>query len=97
VCGSALFNLAIDSRLRGCELVALGADDVAPDGYAIDGANVRQTKTGRPVRFEWTEQMRESLDAYLRSNARKPGQVLFPGRDGPDRFLTARQYTRLVE
>jgi integrase len=58
----------------------------------MDRANVRQSKTGRPVRFELTEQTRESLDAYLRSSGRKPGQVLFPSRGGPDRSLTARQY-----
>jgi integrase len=73
----ALFNLAIDSKLRGCDLVALRVDDVAPYGYAIDRANVRQSKTGRPVRSELTEQTRESLDAYLRSSGRKSGQVLF--------------------
>src|SRR5262247_4363890 len=65
-----LFNLAIDSKLRGCDLVALRVEDVAPNGYAIDRANVRQRKTGRPVRFELTEQTRESLDAYLRSSSR---------------------------
>ncbi len=50
----ALFNLAIDSKLRGYDSVALRVDDVAPGGYAIDRANVRQSKTGRPVRFELT-------------------------------------------
>jgi integrase len=69
----ALFNRAIDSKLRGCDLVALRVDDVAPYGYAIDRANVRQRKTGRAVRFELTEQKRESLDAYLRGSSRKPG------------------------
>ena len=44
----ALFNLAIDSKLRGCDLVALKVDDVAPSGYAVDRATVRQKKTGRP-------------------------------------------------
>jgi hypothetical protein len=48
----ALFNLVIDSKLRECDLVALRVDDVAPQGYAIDRANARQRKTGRPVRFE---------------------------------------------
>jgi hypothetical protein len=38
----AMFNLAIDSKLRGCDLVALRVDDVAPNGYAKDRANVRQ-------------------------------------------------------
>jgi integrase len=70
--------------------VALRVDDVAPQGYAIDRANVRQRKTGRPVRFELTERTRESLDAYLRSSGWKPGQVLFLGRGGPDRSLTTR-------
>jgi hypothetical protein len=42
----ALFNLAIDSKLRGCDLVGLRVDDVAPNGYAIDRANVRESKTG---------------------------------------------------
>jgi integrase len=85
------------AKLRACDLVALRVDDVAPYGYAIDRANVRQRKTGRPVRFELTEQTRQSLDAYLRSSSREPGQVLFPGRGGSDRSLTTRQYARLVE
>jgi integrase len=88
----ALFNLAIDSKLRRCDLVALRVDDVVPHGYTIDRANVRKRKTGRPVRFELTEQTRQSLDAYLRSSGPKRGQVLFPGRGGSDRSLTTRQY-----
>ena len=92
----ALFNLAIDSKLRGCDLVALRVDDVAPNGYAIDRANVRQTKTGRPVRFELTEVTRQAVDDYLRATGRKPGQCLFPGRRGPDQHLTTRRYARLV-
>jgi hypothetical protein len=51
----AMFNLAIDSKLRGCDVVAIRVDNVAPNGYAIDRATVRQKKTGRPVRFELTE------------------------------------------
>jgi hypothetical protein len=45
----AMFNLAIDSKLRGCDVVALKVDDVAPNGYAIDRATVRQKKTGRQL------------------------------------------------
>jgi integrase len=92
----ALFNLAIDSKLRGCDLVALRVDDVAPNGYAIDRATVRQRKTGRPVRFELTEVTRQALDDYLRVSGRKPGRCLFQGRRGPDQHLTTRQYARLV-
>lgn len=47
----ALFNLAIDSKLRGCDVVAVRVDDVAPSGYAMDRVTIRQKKTGRPVRF----------------------------------------------
>ena len=45
----ALFNLAIDSKLRGCDVVAVKVDDIAPNGYAVERASVRQKKTGRPV------------------------------------------------
>ena len=76
----ALFNLAIDSKLRGCDVVALRVDDVAPNGYAMDRATVRQKKTGRPVRFELTEQTRQAIDEYLRMTGRRPGQFLFRGR-----------------
>jgi len=56
----ALFDLAIDSNLRGCDVVALKVVDVAHHGYAVDRASVRQCKTGRPVRFEITEQTRQA-------------------------------------
>jgi len=92
----ALFNLPIDSKLRGCDLVALRVDDVAPHGYALNRVNIRQSKTGRAVRFELTEVTRQALDEYLRGRGRKPGEYLFPGRRGPDHHLTTRQYARLV-
>jgi integrase len=92
----ALFNLAIDSKLRGCDLVAVRVDDVAPNAYAIDRATVRQRKTGRPVRFELTEVTRQAVDDYLRASGLTPGQYLFPGHFGPHRPLTTRQYARLV-
>jgi integrase len=92
----ALFNLAIDSKLRGCNVVAIRVDDVAPNGYALDRATVRQKKTGRPVRFELTGQTRQAIDEYLRLTGLKPGQFLFPGRRYASRGMTTRQYARLV-
>jgi integrase len=92
----ALFNLAIDSKLRGCDVVAVRVDDVAPNGYTLDRATVRQKKTGRPVRFELTEQTRQAIDEYLRLTCRKPGDFLFVGRGGEGHGLTTRQYARLV-
>ena len=91
----ALFNLAVDSKLRACDLVQLRVEDVAPHGYAVERATVRQRKTGRPVRFEITEQARDAVDAYLASANRKPGQYLFPGRRGYP--LSTRQYARLLD
>jgi integrase len=91
----ALFNLALDSKLRGCDVVALRVDDVAPSGYAMDRATIRQKKTGRPVRFELTDQTRSAVDEYLRLTGRKSGQYLFAGR-GAAAGLTTRQYARLV-
>ena len=92
----ALFNLAIDSKLRGCDLVSLRVDDVAPHGYAIDRATVRQRKTGRPVKFEITEQTRQAIDDFLAESGKRPGEFLFTGRRGKDRNLTTRQYARLL-
>jgi integrase len=75
----ALFNLAIDSKLRGCDVVALKVDDIAPNGYAVDRATVRQKKTGRPDQFELTEATRQAVDDYTRATGQKPGEYLFPG------------------
>jgi integrase len=91
-----LFNIAIDSKLRGCDVVALKVDDIAPRGYAADRASVRQKKTGRPVKLELTEATREAIDDYLRTTGKKPGDCLFTARRGPDRSLTTRQYARLL-
>jgi integrase len=92
----AMFNLAIDSKLRGCDVVALRVEDVAPGGYTLDRATVRQKKTGQPVRFEMTEQTRQSVDDYIRAAGKKPGEFLFIGRHGPGQCMTTRQYARLV-
>ena len=92
----ALFNLAIDSKLRGCDVVNLKVEDVAPHGYAINRATVRQRKTGRPVKFEITEQTRQTVDDYLKATCKKPNDFLFTGHRGPDRCLTTRQYARLL-
>ena len=91
-----MFNLAIDSKLRACDVVALKVEDVAPNGYAADRATVRQRKTGHPVRFELTEQTRQAVDEYLRTASNTPGDFMFRGRKGSDRGMTTRQYARLV-
>src|SRR6202163_1139804 len=92
----AMFNLAIDSKLRGCDVVAIKVEDVAAGGYTADRATVRQKKTGQPVRFELTEQTRQAVDDYLRLAGKKPGEFIFTGGRGTARSMTTRQYSRLV-
>src|ERR1700674_1077932 len=93
----AMFNLAIDSKLRGCDVVALKVEDVAPNGYSVDRATVRQKKTGQPVRFELNEQTRQAVDDYLRHAGKKPGEFMFSSRRCSKRALSTRQYARLVD
>ena len=92
----AMFNLAIDSKLRGCDVLGLKVDDIAPHGYTVDRATVRQSKTGRPVKFELTEQTRQAVDDYLRDASKKPGEFLFMSSRRIGRCLGTRQYARLV-
>ena len=92
----ALFNLAIDSKLRGCDVVSIRVEEIAPRGYAVDRATVRQKKTGHPVRFEITEQTRQALDDYISAEGKRAGEFLFNGRKKTNRCLTTRQYARLV-
>jgi integrase len=92
----AMFNLAIDSKLRGCDVIALKVENVAPGGYAVDRATVLQKKTGQPVRFELTETTRQAVDDYLKAAGKKPGEFLFSSRHGPGRSMSTRQYARLV-
>ena len=93
----ALFNTAIDSKLRGCDLVRLRVADV----HLGDGVRLRTTivqqKTGRPVPFELTETTRETLTAWLKLRGLRAGDWLFPSRSRPGEHLTTRQYGRLVD
>jgi integrase len=91
----ALFNLGIDSKLRGCDLVAVRVDDVAPNRYVVNRASVRQKKTGGPVRFELTEPTRQAIDDYIKLEDKRPGEFLFTGRR-PGQGMTTRQYARLL-
>lgn len=76
----ALFNLAIDSKLRSCDLVTLRVADVAPGGQIRERAIVIQQKTGRPVQFELTEQTREAIHDWLSERRLQDGDYLFPSR-----------------
>lgn len=91
----ALFNLAIDSKLRGCDLVRLRLDDVVLNGRVVERATVRQRKTGRPVKFELSEHTRSAIDQYMRILSSEFRCYLFAGRLSGS-HLGTRQYARLV-
>ena len=93
----ALFNLAIDSKLRGCDLVALGVDDVALGGRIRGRALILQRKTNRPVQFELTDQTRQALESWIRVGQLRAAGPLFPSRPHSARPITVRHYARLVD
>ena len=92
----ALFNLAIDSKLRGCDLVSLRVLDVAQGKAVLPRAIVMQHKTHRPVQFEITEQTRQSVAAWIDKAHLASGQYLFPSRVAKSPHLSTRQYARIV-
>lgn len=92
----ALFNLAIDSKLRACDLVRLRVDDVWIGGRARERATIVQKKTGRPVQFEITEPTRAALKSWLEASARRSGQYLFPSRRHSYPHMSTRQYGRIL-
>ena len=93
----ALFNLAIDSKLRSCDLVALRVSDVASGESIKERTMIVQQKTGRPVQFEMTEQTREALQAWVRLRGLRQGDYLFPSRIHSCPHLTTRQYARILK
>nr|WP_296574269.1 tyrosine-type recombinase/integrase [Phreatobacter sp.] len=92
----ALFNLAVDSKLRGCDLVHLAVTDVVLAGNVRPRASVMQSKTGRPVVFELTDASRESVLGWLRLRPHRNGDWLFPSRNRSGQPMTTRQYARLL-
>ena len=93
----ALFNLAIDSKLRSCDLVALRVSDITVADSVRERAVIVQQKTGRPVQFELTEQTRASVDAWIVQRELRSGDYLFPSRVHTCPHLSTRQYARIVK
>ena len=91
----ALFNLAVDSKLRGCDLVGLHVRDVVQGCRIAPRAIVMQKKTGRPVQFEITEQTRDAVAIWITAAHLKPEQFLFPSRVSASPHLSTRQYSGL--
>jgi integrase len=92
----ALFNLAIDSKLRGCDLISLRVCDVAQGKSILPRAMVMQRKTHRPVQFEITEPTQQSIAAWIEKAHLAADQCLFPSRVANSPHLSTRQYARIV-
>ena len=93
----ALFDLAIDSKLRGCDLVKVAISDLVAGSDIGTRAIVVQQKTGRPVQFELTADVRVSLLAWLERRGGSTSDFFFPSRIDHANHMSTRQYARLVD
>ena len=92
----AMFNLALDSKLRGCDLVNLRVRDVTHGNQVLARAMVTQRKTQRPVQFELTEPTRTAVTAWIEKAKLKSEHCLFPSRLANSPHVSTRQYARIV-
>jgi integrase len=92
----ALFDLAVDSMLRGCDLVRLRIGQLVVNGTARHRATVIQRRTEQPMQFELTEQTRESVLAWLELRGGALDDYVFPSRSRRDQHLSTRQYAHLL-
>jgi len=92
----AMFNLAIDSKLRGCDLVNLHVRDITNGNQVLPRAMIVQRKTQRPVQFELTEPTRSAVAAWLGKAHLRSDQYLFPSRVASSPHVSTRQYARIV-
>lgn len=93
----ALFDLAIDSKLRACDLTKLRVRDVAHGNHVVGRAMVMQQKTKRPVQFEITAQTRLAVEEWVQEARLRNGDFLFPSRLRTSEHLSTRQYSRMVK
>lgn len=92
----AMFNLAIDSKLRGCDLVKIRVNNVTQSGRVLSRAQVVQQKTQRPVQFEITGQARQAVEQWIANADLDPSGYLFPSRIKESPHVSTRQYARIV-
>ena len=94
--GLALFNVAIDSKLRGCDLVKLAVTDLVKDDRVRERVSVIQSKIKRSVQFELTENTRETVLARVKAPEMFASRFIFPSRFHDRPHISTRQYGRLV-
>lgn len=92
----ALFNLGVDSKLRGCDLVALRVRDVCHGDQMATRTIVMQHKTQRPVQFEITQPARDALQAWIKQEKLRQDDYLVPSRLHESPHLGTRQYARIL-
>ena len=93
----ALFNLGIDSKLRGCDLVGLKVRDICHGDQVASRATIVQRKTQRPVQFEITPANRDAVQKWIKRAGLRPEDFLFPSRVHTSPHLGTRQYARILE
>ncbi len=93
----ALFNTAIDSKLRGCDLVKLKVADVFATGLVKERASIMQSKTKTPVRFELTEGTRAALNDWITNPLMSGHEYLWPGRLRDRPHISTRQHARMLK
>jgi integrase len=93
----ALFDLEIDSKLRGCDVVKMKIGDLVSGGRIRSRTMVVQQKIGRPVQFEIVEPARTTLIKWLELRGGSLDDFAFPSRVDHTDHLSTRQYARLVE
>jgi len=93
----AMFNLAIDSKLRGCDLVSLRVSDVSSGGHMLKRTTITQRKTDQPVQFEIALHTRESVSKWIQRRGLSYSDYLFPSRVHANRPISTRQYARIVD
>jgi integrase len=92
----AMFDLAIDSKLRASDLVRLRITDVCSDQRVRDRGIIIQKKTGRPVQFEIARETRIALEAWIAARGNRDGIYVFPSRLHNEQHMSTRQYARVV-
>lgn len=92
----ALFNLAIDSKLRASDLVRIRTTDICSDEGVRDRGMVVQKKTGRAVQFEITRDTRTAVESWISDRDRTDTEYLFPSRQSGGKHMSVRQYARIV-
>ena len=93
----ALFNLAIDSKLRACDLVKIRVSDISQGGCVAKRAIVMQQKTKTPVQFEITQQARDAINDWISTNQMTSADYLFPSKSSVIPHLSTRQYARILD